>query len=289
MLSNDVCAIIVTYRIGAALLKCYESIERQVAEVIIVDNGADDETIAVLGNLKSKSKIRIFYNQENVGIAAALNTGVKYAIKKGYKWVVTLDHDSEATPNMVEELLCKWKELHNNDIDRIGVIAPSPFDLNSQELLTPKGLYDDAAVRQVDRVMSSGSLIDCRVFAEVGFFNESLFIYYVDDDFCLRCQDHDWKIYICLPPVLFHREGIREVRKFLWKKCSYRRYGPVARYYLARNTMYMLRNHGVHGRYCVRILKRLVRDTIKIFVFDKSWQRLTRYTLKGLVDGIRGR
>jgi len=104
-MTRNICAIIVTYRIGRALLKCFESVAKQVDKVVVVDNGCDDETVSVLKNLqRAQPEVKVFYNKENLGIAAALNMAVRYAISAGYNFILTLDHDSEATPQMVEKL-----------------------------------------------------------------------------------------------------------------------------------------------------------------------------------------
>lgn len=40
-MTNGVCAIIVTYGIGKDVLRCFESVRRQVQETVFVDNGGD--------------------------------------------------------------------------------------------------------------------------------------------------------------------------------------------------------------------------------------------------------
>ncbi len=291
MMQKSICAMIVTYYIGKDFLRCFDSIENQVEEVIIVDNGGDKETISVLTGLeKVHHNVKIFYNRENLGIAAAQNIGVKYAIDKGYTWVLTLDHDSEATPKMVEKLLNAYQALSRQQVKNIAIISTNPFDMNIQEHLIPQGLFNgDCEVRQVDRAISSGSLINCRVFKQVGFFNESLFLYYVDDDFCLRCKNNKFRIYVCRSAVLLHREGYRELKKILWRKCRLRNYSFHARYYISRNTIYMLKNHFKYRKYCCCIIKRMCRDIIKTILFSKKRRKLIYFAIKGVFDGVMGK
>jgi len=292
-MKKSVCAVIVTYHIGKELLKCFSSIENQVEEVVIIDNGADEETISVLTSLeKTHDNVTIFYNEVNLGIAAALNIGVRYAIDKGYMWILTLDHDSEATPHMVEKLLDAYLMLSKQHVDNIGIIAANPFDINIQKHLINQKLFDaDCEVVGVERAISSGSLINFSVFKDVGFFNESLFLYYVDDDFCLRCRNKKWKIFVCRSPVLFHEEGTKKIKKFLLKKFCYYNYNSHARYYASRNTIYMLRVYFKHHRYkgCYYIIRRMFNDTIKIILFDNNKTNMIFYSIKGVFDGIRGK
>ena len=117
---SNICAIIVTFNIGKGLFKCFESIKHQVDEVVIVDNNSNAETIQVLNEFEKLSDVNIIYNKENRGIAAALNQGVKYAIENNYDWVITLDHDSEATENMIKKMLTIYMRIAINPLFHQG-------------------------------------------------------------------------------------------------------------------------------------------------------------------------
>jgi len=284
---NSVCSVIVTYKIGRDFSKCFKSIQNQVEEVIVVDNGGDKETIFVLNTFeKTYDNLKVFYNGENLGIAAALNIGVEYAIEKGYTWILTLDHDSEAIPHMVEKLLITYETLSNKGVGEIGIMAANSVDKN----INGKQLFDTSGeVKEVEKTISSGSLIKSCVFEKVGFFNESLFMYYVDDDFCLRCRNNNWRIFVCCSAMLLHKEGDKEARRFLWKHCIYDNYDYCAMYYILRNTVYMLSNYYRYRKYCYYTIRRVCIDTIKIVLFGKDRIRLIYFMTKGLLDGIRGR
>lgn len=291
-MNKRVCLIIVTYNIGKDLLRCFDSIKNQTDEVIIVDNGSNKETISVLKTIeRSNDDVTVFYNGENLGIGAALNIGVRYAIKKGYEWILTLDHDSEATPDLVENLLAGYKTLTEQGIQKIAVIGANLFDTNIQSYMTSQKLFGDSDIKEVRGVLTSGSLINSHVFEKVGFFNEGLFLYFVDDDFCLRCKNNGWSIYACRPAILFHREGIKEVRKFLWKKFIYRNYDFYARYYISRNAIYMLKGYFRSHKYynCYKIVKRLCSHAFKIALFGKKRTTLFYFMVKGICDGIVGK
>lgn len=286
-MENGICAIIVTYQIRKDLHKCLDSVKDQVQETVIVDNGSDDQTLLVLKEIeRTASNVKVFYNGDNLGIAAALNIGVKYAINRKYEWVLAMDHDSEAAPDMVENLLKVRDGLTGRGVKKLAIMAATIIDKNVPNHPPP---YEPFGITEVSRCISSGSLINCTVFKEVGFFNESLFIYYVDDDFCLRCADHDWKIYVCRSATLFHHEGAREIKKFLWKKFIFRNYNFSARYYMSRNAVYMLKRHFRNRECFYGVLKRLCGDAVTTILFGKNRIRLLCFTIKGLFDGIIGR
>src|SRR5208282_1867150 len=123
----SVCAVIVTYHIGEAIHRCFNSIHPQVGHVILVDNGSDERTRRELDKLALQSSVTVILNERNEGIAHALNQGVKGALDKGYPWVLTLDHDSQASPDMVERLLQAAEIFRQQGQDDVGIIGPSLF------------------------------------------------------------------------------------------------------------------------------------------------------------------
>jgi len=290
---NGVCAIIVTYNIGRAVAGCFDSIKEQVEEVVVVDNGSSSETLSVLGDIeKNNSNVRIFYNRQNVGIAAAFNIGVCYARGRKYKWVLLLDHDSEATPAMVDKLLEAYRLLSEKSVGDIAIVAANTFDKNAQRYIVRQSLFGDGReIAEVENAISAGSLINIDVFENVGLFNEVLFAYYVDDDFCLKCRWKKWKIFICKQAVLLHEEGRKEVRKFFGKEFVFRNYDFRASYYISRNGIYMLKNFFKSYRYgsCLKVIERQFSDMFKVILFDKTKGRMIRFMLRGVWDGIINR
>ena len=76
----------------------------QIDLLFIVDNSKNfNETIA--DYYKNNSKVEYVYNGENLGIAAALNVGVKKAVGEGFKYLLTMDQDSKVPPDLVKNLL----------------------------------------------------------------------------------------------------------------------------------------------------------------------------------------
>lgn len=77
----NICCIIVTYNIDNEFEKCFHAIKDQVDKVIIVDNGSNKDTLNYLDKINGEYNIKLIKNKQNMGIAYALNQGVKYALK----------------------------------------------------------------------------------------------------------------------------------------------------------------------------------------------------------------
>lgn len=286
---SRICAVIVTYNIGEAIHACFHSIFNQVGHVLIVDNGSDESTRKELDKLSGFDGVTLILNPGNEGLAHAFNQAVRWAQGKGFQWILTLDHDSEATPGMVDELLKASATLERQGIRDWGVIGANPFDINIQHFLLFTPLEDEREPVEFEETISAGSLIALRVFEKTGPFNEDLFIYYVDTDFCMRVWRAGFRIYVCPHAVLLHREGTKIRRKFLWIQANYDHYGKLTRYYLTRNAIYMIKKHPISMSDYYGMARRHCKDHAKILLFDRERFSILWYSLRGLIDGLRGK
>ena len=286
---NRVCAVIVTYNIGEAIHRCFNSIQDQVTHVLIVDNASGEPTRRELNKLASFDSTTLILNERNEGLAHAFNQAVEWAKGNGFQWILTLDHDSEATPGMVDKLLRACATLEEQGIQDLGLIGANPFDVNAKHFLLFTPQDDSGLPVENEETISSGCLISLRVFDKVERFNEDLFMYYVDTDFCMRVLRAGFRVYICPDAVLMHKEGSKMPRKFLWIHANYDHYGKAARYYLMRNSIYMIKRHPLSIGDYYWMVRRHFKDHMKILLFDKERLSVLGYSLKGLIDGLRGK
>ena len=111
-------AIIPTRNRAARLERAIESILAQtvpVAEIVIVDDGSEDNTREVVARYEPKAR---YLHQASKGVAAARNAGVEAATTA---WVAFLDDDDEWLPDKIESQV---KAL-SGDADAIGCYAPA--------------------------------------------------------------------------------------------------------------------------------------------------------------------
>lgn len=96
--------ITATYNRAATLGRAIDSVLQQTWsdwELIVVDDGSDDETAAVLGTYADK-RIRVHRHERNRGATAAKNTGFDHI--RG-EWFTILDSDDEMAPDALEVML----------------------------------------------------------------------------------------------------------------------------------------------------------------------------------------
>ena len=87
------------------------------ADVVIVNDGSDDDTA---GEAKAAGA-RVIELPFNLGYGAALQTGFKYAIDKGYEFAVQMDADGQHDPLSIEALISPVLK------DEVDVVIGSRF------------------------------------------------------------------------------------------------------------------------------------------------------------------
>ncbi len=217
---------------------------------------------------------------ENRGIARALNEGAARAREAGFRWLLTMDQDSRATPGMVRRL---WSFAVSGTVPRVAIVAARPD--------TPRRTKAPGEEWSImPCVIASGNLVDLAAWADVGGFEDHLFIDCVDTVFSLALRRAGWAIVQLNRVVLNHRLGRSELRRFLGVKMTPTHHNPLRRYYIARNRLYMHRKFGRAFPGFMRTDRAgFAKEIIKLLLFeDLKWLKL-RMTLRGLRDCRRGK
>lgn len=103
---NEVCAVIPTYQNAKILLKVVADVHRVVDTVIVVDDGSNDGTAALLDKATGNERPeKVLTHPKNCGKGAALKTGLTYARQQGFRYAVTVDADGQHRANDIPALL----------------------------------------------------------------------------------------------------------------------------------------------------------------------------------------
>lgn len=180
-------------------------------EIIVVDNGSDDETLSWL---RMQSDLRVVYNSTNRGFSVGNNQGI--SIARG-EYIVILNNDVLVPDGWLEGLLQPFLR-----IGALGMTAPRSNRVAGEQLLpnceyqSMEEFYPFAQRRREtfrgsgwisDRAIGLCLCVDRRVFDEIGGFDERFGVgNFEDDDLSLRVRAAGYKIFIC-DDVLIHHFG----------------------------------------------------------------------------------
>lgn len=162
-------------------------------ELIIVDDGSDDEkTIEVLKELHHK-KIRIFHNNHQ-GVVSARNLGIKNAIGK---YIIPVDADDIAEPTLIEKYVSVAEKNSN-----IGIVycLCEYFDMRHGVYQLP----DYSIVNMlISNCINNTSLFRRDDWIKVGGYNPNMEIGCEDYDFWLSILELGREVQL-VPEVLLH-------------------------------------------------------------------------------------
>ncbi|MDZ4662398.1 MAG: glycosyltransferase [Pseudomonadota bacterium] len=286
---NRVCAVIVTHNPDPRFIENVELIATQVNQIIIVDNGSHEAGRRLVQIVERLEKVKVAYNPENLGIAAGLNIGFKNAIKGGFDWVLTLDQDSRPGAKMVESLFDVYDKCQNQKqiglLSAVAIEERIPTEISKVPCVNSNGLYHDTEV-----VMSSGSLVKTSVFLEVGGFDESLFIYYVDHDYCFRILAAGYRIFQTPLATFYHNTGLISRHKFLHRHFFTNNYSEKKRYYITRNRLVLYRKYLLaRPKWVFDDMVRFAKEFIKILVAEDNKVEKIYSIGKGITHSLQNR
>ena len=216
---EKIAGIVVAYNIEKkALAKSIDSYRDFVDTVYIIDNSNKDMRLEELAN----TKIKYISMNGNKGIAKALNEGIKLAIKDAFEFALTMDQDSQFKNNLIDE-------YSKNEAKDVIIYSP---DYIIERKKRKKHKTDTT---ELYWTMTSGNLLNLKLYQQVGQFKEKFFIDVVDYEYCLRAKKKGFRIIQCNKAELIHNPGIQKVKKILGRNYKYGDMKPERMYYQIRN------------------------------------------------------
>ena len=282
-----ICSVIVCYRPNVRrLLQLCDTLRSDGSTVVVVDNTEQPYLV----ERELLPGCQLITMGLNTGIAHAQNVGTAAATGAGAEVIAFLDQDSTiergflpalvaplrvGTPDIVSPLYCddaSKAELPSIRVNRYGFTRAVRRGASL-------GPYP------VDIVISSGTAATKEVFDVAGAFDESLFIDFVDTEWCLRCRSKQVSIRVVPSAVMYHRIGSKSVSLGILTIFVH---SPVRCYYQLRNCFHLFRKKHIPFLFALRETASvfLSRALLLLFVSDKS--AYVKAYCRALWDGAKG-
>lgn len=266
------------------------------ASLFIVDNASDREELEGIRQLvASRPKTVLLEHTENLGLAAATNSGAEHARGQvePYDFLLLMDQDSEPEPGAIEDLISAFLKIEAQG-RRVGCVGPNLVDVTTglqhgfhairgwRWVRVFPGPGSTTPVRCAN-LNGSGTLMRMSLYQALGGLDETLFIDHVDTDWAFRVSAAGFEL-LGIPGTSFkHGMGERGVRFWCLGWHVWPQRSPQRHYYLFRNACYLL-----HQSYVPRVWKfwaavKLLLTMLVYLAFDP--RRVSH--LKNMLSGVR--
>ena len=225
MPNPSVCVAIVTYNSVRYIRRCLEAVLREEGipiEVVVVDNGSSDGTIAALRRFRRR--VQVIRSSHNLGFAEGQNRAIRAT---STEWVLTLNPDVLLRPGFIRALLDAGQadSEAGTVCGKLLSIGPGFEPLDEARIdstgicFTPALRHFDRGWREPDRgnyenreyvfgasaaaALYRRSMID-DVSVGGAFFDPDFFVYREDADVAWRAQLLGWRTLYTPAAEAFH-------------------------------------------------------------------------------------
>lgn len=296
----SVAALVVSYNTSEDLRRCVESLRAADVEAIeILDNcSTDPAAVETLQELVRESQargrdvpqVRAHLSVTNSGFGGGINELVRVSGAHDYFWFV--NPDAVVQPNTGSALA--------QEMRRHGLAIASPLirtgggsasavwfaggTIRSRAGMTEHLVDADPSRPIVDSEFITGAamMVSAAAFAELGGFDESLFLYWEDADLVLRARSRGMVTATVTSLSVWHREGGSSAGSG-FSRAFY--------YFMNRNRLLVCGDTvwrrlavvaGPGARYSIRLWAGAVREE------DQRWRKIAACA-RGVWDGLLGR
>jgi GT2 family glycosyltransferase len=279
---------------GKKYLKtCLSSLENQTLdsyEVIIVDNGSEDDSVSYINN--NFSFVKVIELKKNEGFARAVNIGIKASKSE---LIFLLNNDTELPSNLLETLYnearteksylffaCKMVNYYNREeIDSAGDrFAITSFHTQVFRIGAGEHINNYDRKLEVFSACAGAALYRKEFFDKVGYFDEDFFAFQEDIDISFRAQLQGYKCLFLPKAIVYHMRGGTAKNKSYWHI-----------YYGYRNHIWLLVKNlpsYLFIKYFLQIvlyiLVKFILDYFKMIIINK---KKYKPKIKGRLDSLK--
>ncbi len=269
--------------VTCALLESIRRQDYQAVEIIVVDNGSQDDPESLLTT--RYPEIRYVRSETNLGFAGGNNLGLQETTGE---FLFFVNNDAEITAGCVTRLVDLLRQKPD-----AGVVSPLicyfPPPGQKTEIIQYAGMTAVHAITARNRLIGhletdhgqynqplptayahgAAMMVPRKIVDQVGPMSTSFFLYYEELDWCERIRRAGYSVWIEPRARVYHKESL-----------TVKTLGALKTYYLHRNRIYfMRRNYGGWklALFYVYLLLVVVPKNIVTLIFKAEWDNLRAF------------
>lgn len=199
------------------LIDSLKKIKYKNCNIIVVDNGSTDGTQREIKR-KYKKSINLIENHKNLGYSEGTNVGIREAIKRGSKYILTMNNDMVVEKNFINYLV-EAMEKH----PEVAVSTPIIYYMEPKNMIWCAGCdfhlrgFIPRNQNEIDKGQTEGEKYvdgcDCvlmlrsDVLRKVGLLDSELFIIHELTGWCLKASNSGYKCLFVPKSIVWHKVG----------------------------------------------------------------------------------
>ncbi|MCX7818658.1 MAG: glycosyltransferase family 2 protein [Kiritimatiellae bacterium] len=285
----DVVAVVLGYNHPDDTIECLASLDasRPLRPALLyVDNGS--ELAACRRVMEAAQTARVLRLSPNAGVGRGFNAGLRDALARGARYVLLVNNDVVAAPDMVARLVAAAEAAA-----RAGIVVPKIFYHAAPRRVWSAGSWyrrwpptivlrrtrgdDDGAlddVRDLEFATFCVALFRRELFEEVGLLDTDFHVFQEDYDLCLRARAAGWSVRYEPAAHVWHKVSL-STRTGSRNPESWRLYGRSEALFARKHPDWPWLTGPVHRAYV----------TLRILAERKPWG--LRPFLQGYREGLR--
>lgn len=232
------------------------------------------------GAMPFRHGIVLLESPENLGFSGGCNVGIAHALWSGADYVWILNNDTVVHPLALWHSVECFLQSSKAGV-RVGAVGSKLYDYHDPERVQFDGdrvYYGGMQAPhspEADKVgfktyVSGASAVLARkALEECGGFDEAFFLYFEDNDLCLRLFNAGWRVAFQPKSIVYHKGGA-SIGDWIGS--------PLSIYYASRNSLLFQAKHGSLGLEAFRLLRNAIWGPMK------KDRHSIRAFLKGVAD-----
>jgi rhamnosyltransferase len=268
-----IAGVVILYNPDDNVISNISSYIDEIDKLYIFDNSVNKQ-IEFPDTILNKSIY--IHSGENEGIAKRLNQALYMAYNDGFELLLTMDQDSSFFVNDCQKYFNQIDKfnLPNSNISMVGL-------RHFENITNNYTLKSQNAV-----LITSGSIINLKISIQIGGFDETLFIDYVDTEFCIRSFKNNFNTIMIMEICLKHNEGIKKYINFMCILSGTRMvHNPLRIFFKIRNYIFLTKKYPNYKEYFpLKDIANVIKNNL---LYSNNKFKSLYYFFKGIIAGIK--
>ena len=190
--------------------------------VIVVDNGSSDDSLMQLRPYTAPYPLTLLETGRNLGYAGGNNVGTRHALEQGADFVLVLNNDTTAAPDLLDRLLESAQRnpdagvfsariMYFDEPEKVWFDG-ARWNPSSLQLEWPgQGEKESAlgtADHETDYACGAALFFRAEVARQIGLLDDSFFLVWEEVDWGFRARKAGWRNLVVPAAKIWHKIGV---------------------------------------------------------------------------------